>query len=71
MGQCYGKEFTPNGLQGQGNDVLKTSELLGFSKSELDQLYRYFLELDFNNSGFIDMTEFICMNGTYKAHSFY
>ena len=63
MGCCFSTVFNPNNLiEGQGVDAIKVFNALGFTKSDLNILYRYFKRLDFNDSGTVDVIEFICVN---------
>jgi Ca2+-binding EF-hand superfamily protein len=63
MGCCFPTVFNPTNLiEGQGVDAIKVFNTLGFTKSDVNVLYRYFKTIDFNDSGTIDVNEFICVN---------
>ena len=64
---CYGsrrkpvaKHFVVNpAIQGQGESVVKTCELLGIDKHDLDTLWRSFQRFDADGGGEISLDEFI------------
>ena len=62
MGCSKSKTFTPNMVKGQGNEVLKTAQIFGYSQHDLNLLYGYFCDCDVNNDGHLSIHEFLVMS---------
>ena len=62
MGSFFGKPFIVSSIPGQGPEVLEVAKTLKLSTSHLNQIYAQFRELDSDNSGVVDVSEFIIHN---------
>ena len=62
MGCSHSKSFTPNYKQGQGNEVMETAKIFGYTQHDLNLLYGYFSDCNVNNDGHLSITEFLVMS---------
>ena len=63
MGLFSSKPFVPTSrIPGQGFQILEVTEKLKITTSHLNKIYKQFRELDSDNSGVIDVSEFIVVN---------
>jgi Ca2+-binding EF-hand superfamily protein len=62
MGCIFGR-FTPNSkFPGQTFRVLEVANALGYSRADVNTMYRYFCSLDVSNEGLVSSREFVIVN---------
>lgn len=62
MGSFFSKTFVVNDISGQGSEVIDIANKLHLKRSDLNAIYTQFCVLDSDNSGEVEVEEFIIHN---------